>query len=276
MAAGMTVAGLARAVHVARPTMSLWESGRRRPARHYWPALATALNIRPAQVAQLFPGHPPARMDAQPLPGLAAQRRRRGLTQRAVAEHLGVAPSTLAMWETRHVPVPPETADHLARLLHTDPTRLTAPSLEAVATDPRPLRRYRRRLGLSQREAATYLGISLASLARYEAGDRQPSVTTARAMAAIYRLPFEDIVAACRLTLPPIPTSYPWSPEQVAGGLHAARLAAGLTAVALGRAVSRSGQVVHAWETGRRRPDDDTCRRLEFALHLAPGTVPRK
>jgi transcriptional regulator with XRE-family HTH domain len=209
MRARMTIADLARAVHVARPTVSLWESGRRRPARHHWPALAAALDLEPVQVGHLFPDHPSARLDTQRLPGLAAQQRRRGLTQAMLAARVRVAPSTLAMWETRHVPVPLGTVHHLARVLHSDAARLSAPALESVSPDPRPLRRYRRRAGLSQREAAAYLGISLASLARYEADLRRPSVTTARAMAATYRQSFDDIAAACGIALPSGPGGFP-------------------------------------------------------------------
>lgn len=148
------------------------------------------------------------------------------------------------MWETRQVPVPPASAGQLALLLHTDPARLAAPPLEAVITDLRPLRRFRRQLGLSQREGASYLGISLASLARYEAGQRQPPMATARAMAATYWRPLEEITAAAGIALPPFPARHPWAPDQVAEGIRAARLAAGLTAVALGRAVrqGRSGR----------------------------------
>ena len=66
----------------------------------------------------------------------------------------------------------------------------------------------------------------------------------------------------------------PWRPEQVPGGLRAARAAAGLTKVALGRAVGRSGQAVRNWETGRTHAGPATCRRLEVVLRLCVGTLP--
>jgi transcriptional regulator with XRE-family HTH domain len=154
MAAGVTVTDLARAVHLSRPTVSMWEKGTRRPARHYWLALGSTLGLAPDEVAALFVDHPPSRLDGEPLPSLGLLRRRRGLTQRALARLAGVAPTTLSMWETTRTRVPPGVAEELARVLDVALTELTASPQRSPCADPRPLRRLRKQAGMSQREAA--------------------------------------------------------------------------------------------------------------------------
>jgi DNA-binding XRE family transcriptional regulator len=93
-------------------------------------------------------------------------------------------------------------------------------------------------------------------------------------MAAAYRRPLPGILAASGIELLPLPAGARWRPEDVPDGIRAARTAAGLSKVALGRAVGRSGQAVRSWETGRSRPGPDSCRRLELVLGLPPGKLP--
>jgi transcriptional regulator with XRE-family HTH domain len=270
---GLTMTELARALHISRPTLSLWEKGRRRPARSLWPRLAAVLGLELAEVAALFADHPPARLDGRPLPSLSMVRRRSGMTQRELAGPVGVAPTTLAMWESARVRVAPGMADQLARVLDTDLASLAALTRLAAAADPRPLRRLRKAAGMSQREAATYLGIALGTLARYEAGERCPPVAVARRMADVYRRPVVEVLDHCGIELAPLPPGPQWRTEDVPTGIRAARIAAGLTKVGLGSAVGRSGQAVRAWETGRARPGLATCRRLEQVLGLLVGTI---
>jgi transcriptional regulator with XRE-family HTH domain len=182
---GLTMTELARALHISRPTLSLWEKGRRRPARSLWPRLAAVLGLELAEVAALFADHPPARLDGRPLPSLSMVRRRSGMTQRELAGLVGVAPTTLAMWENARVRVAPGTADELARVLDTDVAALAAEHGGVAAPDPRPLRRLRTELNMSQREAAAHLGIALGTLA----GRRVP--TTSRGGPPLLRNPAE-------------------------------------------------------------------------------------
>ncbi|WP_448624977.1 helix-turn-helix transcriptional regulator [Geodermatophilus sp. URMC 64] len=93
-------------------------------------------------------------------------------------------------------------------------------------------------------------------------------------MAAVYRFPAPLVLAAAGIELLPLPAGARWDSGDVPAGLRAARVAAGLTKVALGRAVGRSGQTVHGWETGRTCPDAGTCRRLEAVLGLQAGKLP--
>src|SRR4051794_19489755 len=187
VAAGLTVTDLARALHVSRPLMSAWERRRRRPARHHWPALCAVLGLHQAEIVVLLAAHPPARLDGEPLPSLALARKRNGLTQRALARTVGVAATTLAMWESAGVRVNPGMSAELARVLDTGVASLRSVTHPTPSRDPRPLRLLRREAGMSQREAAAHLGIALGSLARCEAGQRRPPIPVVRRMAAVYR-----------------------------------------------------------------------------------------
>jgi transcriptional regulator with XRE-family HTH domain len=273
-AASMTRAQLARMMHLTRPTISGWEKGRRRPARHYWPSLGKALGLTLAEVAALFADHPPARGDGTPLPSLAFARRRSGMTQRALARAIGVAPTTLAMWETARVRVPLGLIDEIAHVLGIAVTRLATEPPSGAPVDPRPLRRLRKSRGMSQREAATHLGIAVATLARYESGDRLLPIKLARRMAALYRCPTAVVLSHGGRSLPPLPPGRVWREDQVPEGIRAARLSVGMTKVELGRALGRSAQAVHKWERGETRPTTATCRRLEAVLGLSSGQVP--
>jgi transcriptional regulator with XRE-family HTH domain len=271
--AGLTVTQLAHAVHVARTTVSMWERGDRGVARHHWPALAAALGLGREELTALFAECPPARLDGLRLPSLAAARRAAGFTQRAVAERLGVAPTTLAMWESARVRVHVRQVQRLCAVLDVDVTALTAEPA-AEEPDPRPLRRYRRTAGMSRAEAAAALGISVGSLARYEAQERPTPIPVVRRMAHAYGRRFEELLRHSGSRLLPVPPRRRWRPEEFPETLRALRVVGGLSKVGLGRAVGRSGQAVASWEAGRTRPSPATYRRLEVVFGLPWGRFP--
>jgi transcriptional regulator with XRE-family HTH domain len=264
---------LARALHVARPTVSRWERGGRRAARHYWPALATALGLTVDEVGDLFANSPPARFDGIRLPALASARRSVGVSQRALALRLGVAPTTLAMWERAGVRVPLGIAFEVASILAVELDTLAALP-PAAEPDPRPLRRLRTAAGMTRSEAAAHLAICVATLARYEAGQRRVPVGVLRRMATAYRRPVRELLELAGCHLMPLPSGRRWQPADVPPAIRALRVAAGMTKVELGRTVSRSGQAVAGWEAGRSRPTPATCRRLETVFGLPRNKFP--
>lgn len=273
--AGLSGAQLARAVGVSRPTVALWEQGQRRPARTYWTALAAALELPVEQVAELFVGYRAARFDSWRLPSLADARRTAGVTQRQLAGRLGVAPTTLSMWESAGVPVPLDAITDIARLLQTSGERLRATPTRGPAPDPRPLRQARRQAGMTQREAAAYLGVAVGSLARYESGERCTPLHVVRAMAVAYRRPIAELRRHSGRELLALPPGRDWRPEQVPQAILALRTAAGMTKTELGRALGRSGQAVRSWEVGRSLPTQATYRRLELVFPVSRGRFPR-
>jgi len=274
-AAGLTVGAMAEAMFCSRSNVSQWERAARRPPRAYWPRLGALLGLEPEQLARLLADHPPARFDARPLPSLGAVRRQRGLTQRGLADIVGVAPTTLAMWENAGTRVAQGVADELARVLDTDVAVLAAAQRPTdPAPDPRPLRQLRISCRMSLREAATHLRIARITLVRYEGGERRPPVHVIRGMALLYRRPLRELLDLCGIRLAPLPAGRPWRSEDVAEGLRAARTAVGLSRAGLGRVVDRSGQAVRGWEEGRTLPAAPTRRRLERVLGLPVGTLP--
>jgi transcriptional regulator with XRE-family HTH domain len=273
VAAGLTKTELARVLHVSRPTISMWESGARAVSRIYWPAIGAALGLEPAQVEELFRAHPASRLDGRRLPSLGPARRRVGMTQRVMAGRLGVAPTTVSMWETGGVPVPAALLAPLEELLATDVMSLQrTPGSQPAAADERPLRGFRRDARMSQREAAAHLRISVGTLARYEAGERATPLRVARRMAAAYQRSLSEVLRHSGTQIPPLPPA-PWSRSELPEALRALRSAGGWTKVELGRAVGRSGQAVRAWETGRTRPTQETLGALEVVFGLAPGRL---
>lgn len=274
-AAGLTVTQLARRVQVARSTVSMWESGTRAVGRHHWPALGDALGMPEHRVAELFAGRLPSRHDGQRLPSLALARRRAGFTQREMAGRLGVAASTLSMWESGSVPVSAHLLDQVAQVVATDLVQLAGQPLSlGPATALRPLREHRKAVGMSRKEAADLLGIAVGSLSRYEAGERVTPVRVARRMAVTYRRRLAEVLEHSGHVFPPLPAAATWRPPDVPRAVRSLRLSAGWTKSDLGRALGRSAQAVRNWEKGYRLPPPAVCRRMEIVFRLASGTFP--
>jgi transcriptional regulator with XRE-family HTH domain len=199
----------------------MWEHGTRGVALAYYPVIAAALDVDPRRVAGLVAGGPRVRLDGIQLPGLAAQRRAAGLTGRALASAVGVAPSTLSMWETAGVPTPRAVAERIAEILECTPTALREHNPDpAAAEDPRPLRRYRRDARMSRAEAAIHLGVHATTLARYEAGVRATPVALLRHMARIYGQPTSALLATKNDPLPQLPAR-PWTAADLPHLIHA-------------------------------------------------------
>jgi len=269
-AAGLSAAGLARAVHVSRPTVVMWERGGCSVPRHHWPRLAAALGLGLDEVAELLRGRAPGRLDGVRLPSLGHGRRAAGLRQRDLADRLGVAVTTVSTWETTAARVPLQHAESIADLLGAPIARLRSGPPPEV--DTRPLRALRLGARMHRREAACHLGVALTTLARYEAGTRQPPVAVLRRMADLYGQPVDVLLRHGPAVLPLPPA--PWQPDDLPVLLLALRTRAGLTKADIGRRLGRTGQAVRSWEVGRARPTSATCRRLELMFRLPPGSIP--
>lgn len=185
-AVGLSRDELATALFVSRTTVTMWDGGIRGVPRHRRYALALALGLEVDDLDGLLQGQRPARHDGLRLPALAAARRASGFTQRKLAALLGVAPTTLSMWETAGVRVPARAVPEIARILCTPVDQLTADP-PPPEPETRPLRGLRRDAHMSCREAAAHLGIHVGTLARYESGARAVPAPVLRKMALIYR-----------------------------------------------------------------------------------------
>ncbi|MDP6933533.1 MAG: helix-turn-helix transcriptional regulator [Myxococcota bacterium] len=132
---------------------------------------------------------------------LAAWRKRHGLTLRHAADQLGVAPSTVHLWERgRRVPRPTDrkriekTAGIPAGAW---PPRLRpARGLAPGALGPVALRRWREAQQLGQQEAAALLDLSQATVSALERGTRSPSAEVADRVQEVTGIPSKAWTAA--------------------------------------------------------------------------------
>jgi len=184
---GLTAGSLARRLLISRSTLSRWELGTHRPAAAYLPALSRHLGVAQPVVERAIAHLPPARGDCAKLPGLAAIRRRQSVSAADVAAALGVRPSTVSAWENGTNPVPLHLLPALAAAINAPRAQLLA-EVPARPAHRTPWATARRRFGMTQREAAAVLGISVTHLSRIENGHVQPARTVATAMVRTYRL----------------------------------------------------------------------------------------
>ena len=141
-------------------------------------------------------------------------------------------------------------------------------------THPR-LPELRRAAGMTQRELALYLGVSVRTLAYWEAGRPVPPPAT-RQLARLLRRPLPQIIAAVGLPEPSFGSRpHAGRPESLGDAVAALRWSSGLSAAELGRRLGVSRWTMRRWESGSTRPSPGACRRLESVLGLPPGSLTR-
>jgi transcriptional regulator with XRE-family HTH domain len=100
---------------------------------------------------------------------IRARRLDLGLRQSDVAKHLGVYTSTVNTWENGHFRPDVRFVPRITEFLGYDPFGPPPTSL------PARLKAARIAAGLTRRQLATRLGVHLATVAKWERGDAQPS-----------------------------------------------------------------------------------------------------
>lgn len=275
LAAGLTTTQLARKLGVAPSSVSRWENGVRTPAPEIWPRLAMALRLDPSLRDAVLAANPPRRSDGACLPGLGQLRRERGLTQRAFCSALGIGPTAAIGWEHGRVRVPVHRLDDVAGALGVDRATLLALGSRAPRERPgeRPLSDLRRAAGLTQRELALHLGVSLRTVAHWEAGTRPVPVAAGRPLARILRRPLARILVAAGLRPERVPSPHTWRPGDLPRIVAALRRSSGWSAATLGRRIGVSGWTVRSWEAGSTLPSSSACQRLELVYGLPRGSV---
>jgi transcriptional regulator with XRE-family HTH domain len=266
---------LALKLGVAPSTVSRWENGLRTPAPEIWPRLAAALRLDPSRPDAVLAGNPPRRSDGVPLPGLGQLRRDRGMTQRAFRDAVGVGATAVINWEHGRVRVPADRLDAVAGALGVDRATLLRVGAHAPRrrTGARSLADMRAAVGLTQRELALHLGVSLRTVAHWEAGSRPVPLAAARPLARLLRRPLPRILAAAGLQLVPVPSPHTWRPADLPRVMAAIRRSSGWSAAALGRRIGVSGATVRSWEAGTTLPSLSACQRLELVHDLPRGVL---
>lgn len=270
LTAGLTMTQLAIKLGVAPSTISRWENGVRTPGPEVWPRLAVALGLDALQRDAVLEGNPPRRSDGVHLPGLGQLRRDQGLTQRAFRTAVGIGATAAISWEHGRVRVPRHRLDDVAGVLSVERSTLLA--LAGRAPGPRrgerPLAHLRRSAGLTQREVALHLAVSVRTVAHWEAGTRPVPLAAARPLAFLLRRPLSVIAAATRLRLIPVASPHAWRPGDLPRIISQLRQSSGWSAAALGRRIGVSSWTIRSWEAGTTLLSPSACQRLELVHGL--------
>ncbi len=128
---------------------------------------------------------------------------------------------------------------------------------------------------MTQRELALYLGVSVRTVAYWEAGTHPVPLTAARSLARLLRRPLPRIVAAAGLATPRLPHPQTWRAEDLGAVVAGLRRSAGWSAAGLGRRLGMSRWTVRRWESGTTRPSLSACRRMENVFQLPGGSLTR-
>jgi len=277
LAAGLTMTQVARKLGIDPSTVSRWENGVRTPPPGARARLAAVLRVTPAQLAGMLAASPPRRSDGAVLPGLGRLRGDRGLTQRSFRTAVGIGPTTANAWEHGRVRVPAGRLAAVAAVLGLDPETLVnlASSPPPTRPEERPLVALRRAAGVSQRELAHHVGVSIRTVAHWEAGTRTVSLAAVRPMARCLRRPLRVVLAAAGLELPRMPHPATWTPADLPAVLTDLRRSSGWSAAGVGRRVGVAARTLRDWETGVARPHESATQRLESLYQLPQGRLTR-
>jgi transcriptional regulator with XRE-family HTH domain len=269
---------LAIKLGVAPSTISRWENGVRTPSAQMWLRLAAALRLDPSLRGSVLAGNPARRSDGPRLPGLGDLRRDRGLTQREFRTALGIGATSVISWEHGRVHVPTSRLGDVARTLGIDESTLLRSGALAPRrrrTGERPLADLRRAAGLTQRETALHLGVTVRTVAHWEAGTRPVPRAAARRLARLLRRPLSRVFEAVDLPPARVPNPRNWLPADLPQVVTLLRLSSGWSAAALGRRIGVSAWTVRTWESGTTVPPASACQRLELVHGLPRDSLTR-
>ena len=183
--------------------------------------------------------------------------------QRTVAEQLGVRVETIGLWENGLAQPLPRHYGRIVRFLGYDPQ----PGDQSLAGR---LRAIRRRLGLSQADFASKVGLDEGSVCRWESGSRQPSQWMANRVAAILdRLEIPSGAGSDDVPIVPSAMTYfdrtRWRrrppPDLIDGGptclgdlIRRRRLELGLSQEQLGKRFGVGRGTIRQWERDACQP----------------------
>jgi DNA-binding transcriptional regulator YiaG len=169
---------LARLLEVSPVTITSWETGKSRPRSANLSQIAALAEKGQADIDSAL------RRPAVPdMTGAEVKRLRRGLdlTQTALAKLIGVSPAAVTAWETGKTMPSRESRQVLGELAEKPRTQvdeelsrsgLVAPPEATLSGDQ--IRELRRKAGMSQRDLARKLGVSVNSVCNWETGRTEP------------------------------------------------------------------------------------------------------
>jgi transcriptional regulator with XRE-family HTH domain len=193
-----------------------------------------------------------------------------------IADDLGVRAATVYNWEAGRARIPDEHLPRLASVVGTSESRLRQTLRAASAIEQSapasPLRRLRRRSGLSQEAVARRIGVSRHRVGDWERGTRPP-LWAVRALAAVYGVPVSRLARAAEVPAPPLLDRRRWQPGDLPRVLWTLRAWSGLTQREVAARCGVHPTSVRAWEAGRTVPGARSRERLERLYGLAVGEL---
>ena len=274
----LTVEQLAARLGVHPNTVLRWERRERLPGPAHIRGLAECLALEQHVVTSFFdeartqPGQTTASLRT---PGLRVLRTRAGISVARLAAAMGVPPGTIYRWESCASPMPEWGIGVLVEVTGRDEAvvrsllRTPPPTTEAPV---HPLRRLRRRTGLSQTAVAKRIGASRHSVSAWENG-QQPPLGLARRLAAVYGVPVSTVARAARLTPPTLLDRSRWRPGDLPEVLWTLRQWTGLSQSEVALRLRCSTDAVRGWERGRSTPSPTMRARLEQTFTLPDGAL---
>jgi transcriptional regulator with XRE-family HTH domain len=274
----MSADDLARHLAVHRNSVLRWERRERLPGPDHVRALARTLDLDTSEVAGFFDA---ARVPAAPATGvrghgLRSVRQAARVPVSRIAGDLGVRAATVYNWEAGRARIPDEHLPRLASLVGTSESRLRQALRAALAieqtTPVSPLRRLRRRSGLSQETVAGRIGVSRHRVGTWERGTRPP-LWAVRALAAVYGVPVSLLARVAGVPAPPLLDRQQWDRGDLPRVLRTLRAWSGLTQREVAARCGVHPTSVRAWEAGRTVPGARSRGRLERLYGLAAGDL---
>lgn len=116
-----------------------------------------------------------------------------GYNQREASELFGVSLGTYRNWEQGRVVMNGEQLVRAAKAFDTTVSHILMTDDEADKSTMSGLKAFRRRSGLTQKEAADLFGLKYRTYQNYELGNTQPSIQTMRRFAQHFNCAVEDL-----------------------------------------------------------------------------------
>ena len=277
---GLTVPDLAERLQVHPTSVLRYERLDRAPAPGTVLALADLLDLPAYDVSRFFDRARSREDGPRGLRGwgLRPIRRRRGVSVRRLATGLGLHVATIYNWEHGRVLIPHAVVPDLAALLRIAPADLLSmlegsPYPVSRPSAPlAPLRRLRRRAGLSQQAVAERIGYSRHSVGAWERGVRPP-LHAVRLLASVYGTPVSHLAAVVGLEAPAELSPSAWRPGDLPRVLRVLRSWSGRSQHDVARLCGCSVSAVRAWEAGRHAPGPALRAALEEIHRLDAGAL---
>jgi len=270
--AGLRRLDLANRLGVSEETIRLWERGAVQPSEAHLVRLIPMLSIEASYWERHAVG---AVADPDELPELArclrAERAERGLTQAAMAAHLGVPQATYAGWESGRTTPAADRVTQVASLLGITESQIDSLCGAPFTVDHTDWPAFgqlvgarREALRLTRADLAERLGVSARAVMSWELGYRRPQTAQITALASALAVSSAELVAA-------LPQRS--APSRLGALILSRQRELGLQSTDVARLVGTTEPTVSRWINGHSRPGAKNLERLSKVLRLPVGSL---